>query len=142
MDLLQEEVIQHLVRRAGARLTAGYGIEAADGFRSELRPYLIARLPAVSDPLLEQGLILQLEERWSLIGHGLAAISRIVRDRVAQHRGNPAVFNAEARTALEAMVWPDGSMEHEESLLRVERLVALVRTRHENSPEELHTGIA
>ena len=38
--------------------------------------------------------------------------------------------------------WPDGTLEHEESLLRVERLVALVRTRHENSPEELHTGIA
>ena len=101
MDLLQKEVIQHLIKRAGARLTAGYGAEAADGFQSELRPYL-----------------------------------------AAGQRGNPAVFNAEARTALEAMVWPDGTLEHEESLLRVERLVALVRTRHENSPEELHTGIA
>ena len=73
----------------------------------------------------------ELEDRWDIIGHGMALAEAAGSALESLWSVSGAPFRREAREALCAMVWPDGSMEDDEMHTRATRLVEMLRNRYE-----------
>ncbi len=128
---IHESIIQRLGAKAAARLGQIHGGTAREGFEAELIPYILTRVPAGSGEEALRRHVDELEDRWDIIGHGMALAAAEGLALESRWTGAGAPFRREAREALCAMVWPDGSMEVNEMHTRATRLVEMLRNRYE-----------